>query len=380
MLIEVRKAGFVNKGAELMLLSVLDRVRREMPDARIAMAPDLRIAPYVERASLGLYQKIWFQRFRIQWGFLGRLVPRPARELFGLVLDREIDAVLDASGFSYSDQVGLSSTLATAKAVRRWKKRGTKVILLPQAFGPFENRRIRSSMSRIVGDADLIFARDEVSYRHLTDIDGEKDHIRIAPDFTCLLQGTVPGSFDQGEDSFCMIPNHRMLEKASAGEAAGYIDFLGRCCRYIDQRGERLFFLIHEGEKDLAIAKQVIEGLGRDIPVMTEDDPVMIKGILGTCRGVISSRYHGLVSALSQGIPALAVGWSHKYEMLFRDYGFTEGLLRADSPVPDIESRIDMLLDRRSRDDLSLVLLDKAQKQKALSEEMWGSVFSMLKR
>ncbi len=143
MLIEIRKTGFVNKGAQLMLLSAIDRVRREMPGADLAMAPELPSAPFIERARLGLYQKIWFQRYRVQWGFLGALVPRPIREHFGLVLDREIDAVLDASGFSYSDQIGLSSTLAMAKATARWKRRGTSVILLPR----------RSARSRTAGSA-----------------------------------------------------------------------------------------------------------------------------------------------------------------------------------------------------------------------------------
>ena len=175
MMIEVRKAGFVNKGAELMLLSVLDRVGRELPDADLVMAPNLRMAPYRKRAVLGLYQKVWFQRYRVRWGYLGRLVPRGMREFFGLVLDSEVDAVLDTSGFSYSDQVGLSSTLATAKDLRRWKKQRTKVILLPQAFGPFENKRIRSSMRYIADNTDLIFARDEISYNYLADIVGEKD-------------------------------------------------------------------------------------------------------------------------------------------------------------------------------------------------------------
>ncbi len=378
MIIEVRKAGFVNKGAELMLLSVLDRVRRKLPDADLVMAPDLKTAPYGKRAVLGLYQKIWFQRYRIQWGFLGRLIPRGMREFFGLVLDSEVNAVLDASGFSYSDQVGLSSILATAKAVKRWKKRGTKVILLPQAFGPFENRRIRDSMKQIAENADLIFVRDKISYDYLTGIDGEKDHIRIAPDFTCLLDGKVPEWFDANTHRFCIIPNYRMLEKTSAGDSAGYMLFLGKCCRYLQERGEKPFFLIHEGRKDLAIAKAINDDLGVDIPVISEDDPLVIKGILGECYGVIGSRYHGLVSSLSQGIPALAVGWSHKYEMLFGDYRFADGLLKVTASDGEIESAIDRLIDRQSHDALSAGLLEEAQKQKVLTNKMWESVFSVL--
>lgn len=379
LMIEVRKAGFVNKGAELMLIGVLDRIRRELPRADIAMAPDRRTAPYHRRAALGLYQKVWLQRYRVQWGFLGALIPRPAREFFGLVLDSEVDAVLDASGFSYSDQIGLSSTLATARAVRRWKRRGTKVILLPQAFGPFEDRRIRASMRYIAEHADLIYARDEVSYRHLVSLTGERDHIRIAPDFTCLVDGTVPDGFDPLEHRFCIIPNHRMLQKTPPREAAGYLSFLLTCCRYLDERGQKPFFLIHEGRKDLDIARQVADSLGSGIPIVDEPDALAIKGIIGSSRAVIGSRYHGLVSALSQGVPALAVGWSHKYEMLFRDYGVEDGLVDVTAPDEEIARRIEELIDDGERSRIADRLKEESRRQKALAGKMWEEVVAALK-
>ena len=379
MMIEIRKAGFVNKGAELMLLGVLDRIRREIPGADIAMAPDLKTAPYIRRARLGLYQKVWLQRYRIQWGRLGALIPRWMREFFGLVLDAEIDAVLDASGFSYSDQIGLSSTLATAKAVTRWKRRGTTVILLPQAFGPFEDRRIRSAMRTIIEGADLIYARDEVSYGHLLSVAGERDNLRKAPDFTCLLEGTPPSGFDAREHRFCIIPNHRMLRKTSAREAAAYVSFLARCCRHLARRGQRPFFLIHEGKKDLDIAREAIDQAGLDIPVVVEDDPLRIKGIIGASRAVIGSRYHGLVSALSQGVPSLAAGWSHKYEMLFGDYGIEGGMLDVSAPGDDITRRIDALIDEEAHARMRGRLIERARMQKRRATQMWDEVVAALK-
>jgi len=379
MLIEVRKAGFVNKGAELMLLSVLDMVRRELPEAGLVMAPDLATAPYLKRARLGLYQKVWFQRWRVQWGFLGGLLPRPLREFFGLVLDREVDAVLDASGFSYSDQVGLSSVLAAAKACRRWRRRGTRIVLLPQAFGPFEDRRVRSSMREILESADLVFARDDVSYGYLAEISGERENLRAAPDFTCLLDGRVPDWFDTAEHRFCIIPNHRMLEKTTEGEAAGYAPFLGRCCRRILERGEKPFFLIHEGKRDLDIAAVVNAGLGKGIPVIVEDDPLAIKGAIGKCLGVIGSRYHGLVSSLSQGVPAIAAGWSHKYDMLFRDYRLDNGLLEVNVPDDMIDGAVDRLLDPGVRDETRSVLIEAAAGQKEEASRMWDGVFELLR-
>lgn len=76
----------------------------------------------------------------------------------------------------------------------------------------------------------------------------------------------------------------------------------------------------------LCCAKSNIENTGKSIPIVSETDPLKIKGILGASKGTLGSRFHGLVSALSQGVPSIATGWSHKYQMLFQDYDFEDGL------------------------------------------------------
>ena len=53
----------------------------------------------------------------------------------------------------------------------------------------------------------------------------------------------------------------------------------------------------------------------------------MIKAIIGNCDYVISSRFHALIAALSQRIPALALGWTHKYLELMKEVGLEDNIL-----------------------------------------------------
>src|SRR5690606_35427582 len=138
MIVEIRKAGFINKGAELMLYAVMQKVRQRYPEAIFVVAPSHSQAsqPYHKYAPLGFYPKAFLWKKGIQFGRLATLLPAKVREMFGVILDKEVDVVLDAAGFSYSDQWGVKNCHELASSSAYWRKNGTKIILLPQAFGP----------------------------------------------------------------------------------------------------------------------------------------------------------------------------------------------------------------------------------------------------
>ncbi len=379
MYVEVRKAGFVNKGAELMLRAVVDQVQGQHPEARVVMEPgrDSGPYPYRQRAKLGLYQKAWLWRKGIPFGDLAALVPSRLRELYGVVLDKEIDVILDAAGFAYTDQWGSALSEELARSSARWKNRGTKVILLPQAFGPFRDSKSIEAVKRFVDNVDLIYARDSVSYNYLIDIVGESDHIKQSPDFTNLIEAQCPDYFDRETQQICIVPNFRMMDKTSEAVASGYIPFLERVTRMLLERDAKPFLLVHEGADDLRLAEQVSNAVG-GVPILKESDPLAIKGILGACRGTVGSRFHGLVSALSQGVPSLATGWSHKYQMLFADYEFEQGVLDINLTDEALEQALEYLTNATLAAALSSSLMVRSHQLKQQSRAMWDDVFSLM--
>lgn len=379
MIIEIRNAGFVNKGAELMLCGILQRLGAAYPDAIFTMAPTHKGAsqPFRKLVDAGMYPKASLYYKGVQWGHFAGMAPRKLREMYGVVLDRDVDVVIDAAGFSYSDQWGERSSRELAKSTRRWRKQGTKVILMPQAFGPYTSKGIRGAIRRAVDNADLVMPREKTSYKLLTEVTGERPNIRQYPDFTNLIEGVVPDYFNPTQHGVCLVPNYRMIDKTDRSQSAAYLPFMVRCAQRLAERSAQPFILVHEGAKDRWLAEQISEASG-GIPILTEDDPLKIKGILGRSRATIGSRYHGLVSALSQGIPSLATGWSHKYVELFRDYDFPEGVVAVDDAEDDVALKIDRLVDPNDNQSIGDRLLEHSKRLKALSESMWSEVFLVI--
>jgi len=379
MLIEIKGAGFTNKGAELMLHAVLQAVRPAIPEASFTMAPRYGQPSYGARARLGLLQKATLSRHGIQWDFIGKIFPREIREMYGIVLDEEIDVILDVSGYAYGDAFGEHKTILMAEQTAAWKREGKKIILLPQALGPFSSRRIRDALKRLVDSADLIFARDRISYAYVNDVVAAPENVKIAPDFTNLVSGTVPECWNAESHRVCIIPSHQMTDKTSKAEGACYIPFLAQCLEHLTAKGIVPFLLIHGGKKDLPAARQLQEAATREIEILTGQDALQIKGILGQCDLVIASRFHALVSALSQGVLCLGAGWSHKYETLFADYGCPELLIPIDEGNRSIGEVIDAILEPGNRERTRKKVHAAAELQRKRAADMWKEVLEIIR-
>lgn len=381
MIIEIRKAGFINKGAELMLLSAYDKLKNQYPNATFVMEPSDRDGPrpFQKVVNMGFFLKLSMLKYGVHWGDFAALAPKKIRERYGIVLDKEIDVVIDCAGFSYTDQWGARSTKNLARSSKRWKKRGTKVILLPQAFGPFRTDGMDKYVNTFVKNANLIFPRDEESYKHLVHVTGELNKINRYPDFTNLIPGVVPEYFDMDEKRVALIPNYRMIDKTHDKDGKEYIPFMIKCARILKEKQANPFVLIHDTENDLILAQHISQAIG-GIPIKEERDPFKIKGIIGACDAIIGSRFHAIVSALSQGVPSLGTSWSHKYRMLFEEYDFIEGLVETCCSEKCLYDKIDLITGDSYRTEISMKLTARSEDLKNESLKMWGRVFELIEQ
>jgi hypothetical protein len=150
-LIEIRKGEFHNRGAQLMLLSARDYLESRGDYLFATTVSDQSgNMPYDKRVKMGFFQKPFLWKKVVNFGWLLMLTPRKFRESFGIVTDRDIDVVLDISGFSYSDQWGRLSCFELFVQTKVWSALNVKVILMPQAFGPFTSFISRYLMKKLL--------------------------------------------------------------------------------------------------------------------------------------------------------------------------------------------------------------------------------------
>lgn len=376
--VEVKGISFDNKGAELMLHAIQQEFANRKVNARFVVEP---IGSYERRVRFELWQKTRWVRKRINWLAPLALLPKPLRHGLGLVNAKEIDVVLDASGFAYGEQ--WSPQVAKdrlASTISRIKKRGGKVILLPQALGPFESPRHKKYFGHILNHADKVYARDKHSYDYANGLlapDTPDKVLDQCCDFTNLISGVVDDSYDATQHQVCFIPNSKMLEKRSDGPA--YLAFMVELIEASLQKQQMPFMLIHEAEADRNLAEQIQQQLSQRIPVLDPQDALKIKWIIGQSKLVISSRFHGLVSALSQGVPVIATGWSHKYEELLADYGMAHCLFDVSKQAAEGRAQLIRIVSSNSYyREIKESITGKASRQKAEVRQMWSEVFSLI--
>ena len=357
-----------------MLLAVQRWSTRQALPVRLAV--DQGFGTYEDRARYGLWLKVRFPKVGRSAISL-RLTPRAIQERYGILTEDRITAVIDASGFAFSDQLGPQRTERFADDVERWKRQRKPVVLLPQALGPFKTERVRSAFQRVVWAADLIYARDAVSQAHLAELDAGRGNLRLAPDFTILVEGVRHPDDAHLAGRVCLVPNTRMLENVSEENRGRYLPFLKRCLSCLAKLELMPYFLLHSSGDD-DVFQELQATVSSPLDIVRASDPIRIKGMLGTASLVIGSRFHALVGALDQAVPSIATGWSHKYEMLFRDYGCPEHVVPLTATQNELSTLISVCTQGASRASLVDSLSRASEDLRSQIRKMWTEVDAVL--
>lgn len=378
MLIDVVGVGFHGKGAMLMLESVMEEIKENFPNANIST---LAYNDYDLRAKKGLYQRSLFEYKGIPINLFTSLLPKKIRDFYGIKVAKEVDVVIDASGFTYTDKWPISMIKTINKYYAYLKKNGKKVILMPQAFGPFSDEKYISEVKKLLSYADLIYARDTVSYSHIKDLVDDVNKIKISPDFTGRVKSKNQfDSYEKYRNKIAIVPNMRMFDKTTDNISRNYYDSQKFTINYLMEKGYTPYFMIFDGDGDIEIARKLNKELELDLEIIEEENSLIAKEILGNSYAVISARFHALCSSLSQSVPSISIGWSHKYIELLKEYNVSECMIDASNYSEDLVSeKIDILLNSDKRNNV-IQRLDKSKTEIFdKNKKMWDEVIDFIR-
>lgn len=233
-------------------------------------------------------------------------------------INGRIDHILDICGYAYSDK--LSWAMRALKRAENLKRHHPNAdwTFLPQSFGPFQNNSMRDRYRQLFRDSQ-IYARGPTAYEHLNQLGGDIS-AQLSTDMTWLFEPEsqqvelMPTDLyiDPARPIIGIGPNMRAHERDK-----NYLSKLKSVCAAMEKHGQ-IILIPHEfrrGDRDDRFLCKKLDYPYCPNPLSSGQ----LKGLIATCSLFIGSRYHGLVGALSCGVPSLAFGWSAKYKDLMAE-------------------------------------------------------------
>ncbi len=337
-------AGFVNKGAELMLRAVRDKASELFPGSKFVIQAEVAAIPHDAIARNGFY-------LLSNPGGKRRLIPNKHTHRYHFIRPSNVDLVLDAGGFQFSDQWVSAYSKESNEQLKNYyktlKSGGAKLVFLPQAFGPFSLPLAVERIKDVFAYADVLYARDQLSYDHLVALFGEQPKIQLCPDFTIIYKPHVPLAALLARNEYMgIIPNQKMITHTANEVSGSYLDFMIGLCRKLVDNGHKIILINHEGPGDFDIIEKIKSTLTDEIIALNNLTADEIKAVIGRLKVLVSSRFHGAVSGISQDVPTFCTGWSHKYQELLKEYGIERNLL----DVGDVEGSYSKIIQAANTD------------------------------
>ena len=269
---------------------------------------------------------------------------------------QDADLMIDISGYELCSKLGNYPSLRYLFKIALSKLMRTKVVLMPQSYGPFDYQGkfkliIPYMIRRYLKYPVICFAREKESEEYLKKA-APKATIQLSTDLV-LQNNTILAeissltdipSIDIPKHSVGLVVNRRLYEQYDEKNVNEYyhivIEELLNC-------GKRIFLLCHASD-DLSICEEIKDAFSGEERVVMLDSVLSCFAFQKMAKSfdyVIAARYHSIVHAYKECIPCIAFGWAAKYQELLKIMGQEEYLVQINSSssqeIIDIIRRMD---------------------------------------
>lgn len=368
-----------NRGAEAMLVTTIGEIRQRQPntkftvysyfpkdDRRILRDPDIRI--FSARPSVLVLSHFVFSLLCWLTGLIGLrfpqvLLPESVDNL------RQCDVLLDINGISFAD--GREKFLPF-NIMMIWPAMLLKVpvVKLSQAMGPFNHPLNRISARLFLKRCRFVYARGEITAAHLREINFDPSRYAIAADIAFLYKPEYSLTSENDETVSRLTARIGQISHEN-GVVIGLVvssvvyaksqkkkqDYVGNLLRLIVDLGQAYHFMILPNatrqkmdtprNNDIFVINAMRQHADNELPKEILDKIEWVdfdintsssRTILTRCDLIITSRFHGMISGLTLGVPTAVIGWSHKYSEVMSQLDMDEFVV--DFSRPDLAQQL----------------------------------------
>lgn len=299
------------------------------------------------------------------------------------------DLVIDEAGISFSDSRGfLLNTYSFACAAIPMLM-GVPVVKYSQAMGPFANAYNRLLAKLVLPEMKLVTARGRMTDTYLRSI-GVRRQERVyadgaftMPDAPAVEKRVQKICETNGFSHMAALSVSSVVERKCRKAGIDYCAIMAEFAVYLNRRGYQVFLLANAARmhvkkthnNDLPACDTVASiyhklqytennrqtGTGSGIKAQGQADSARgliwerremdaeeIRAWIGRCEFLVTSRFHAMVFALSQNVPVLLVGWSHKYQEVMEQFGLSEFAADySDLSLEKLQNRFEIFLEQQ---------------------------------
>lgn len=303
-------------------------------------------------------------------------------------------------GDSFSDLYGLRRLVDGATASFIVILLGKPFCLLPQTYGPYRSRLAQAIARAVIGRAKPVLCRDPKGPRAVRELLGDRaegKEIRFCPDVAFALEAEAPDlefiepplELSGGRPLVGFNVSGLLYRGGYSRDnmfklSLDYREFVHRAAKRLLEETEcAILFISHtfaaedEVESDPYACRMVFQSLdgfsGRVHRLTGRHGPQVLKGVIGQCSFFIGSRMHACIAALSQGIPAVGVAYSDKFQGVFDSVGV--GCMVIDARRETLHAALEKLLSlHRQADALRPRVAAESERMRVLLSEEFGKL------
>lgn len=328
-------AGMHNIGAQAMMFITIDEIRKRYPEIDIyveANRPkdcdvyDFSFVSPSPRKTLLLCLPTVLQN----------IIKRKKGSSFKKYHEflKSCIGIIDISGFAYGTPWGIKGSRNYLLRIASARRLNIPIFLMPQSFGPFDFKGIDALSVKLLAKklfpyCKVIMARESEGKAGLEKAYGLKNVIKTED---MVLQNSgidlaniyksipEPVRFEVKANSVALIPNAKNI---IYGDANHVIDTYLAAINRLLEKGKNVYIISHATmDEDLCRQlKGLYEKDDRVILIQDYLSCVEFDAFVKQFDYIVASRFHAIVHAYKNGIPAVILGWAAKYSELSLSLG-----------------------------------------------------------